>query len=53
MHLERAKQLLASTSLPVGEVAERAGFASVYYMSRIFRAHTNQTPTGYRRQFHN
>jgi len=52
VHLERAKQLLATTSLPVGEVAERAGFASVYYMSRIFRSQTNQTPTAYRRQFH-
>ena len=53
VHLERAKQLLASTSLPVGEVAERAGFASVYYMSRTFRAQTRLTPTAYRRQFHN
>jgi LacI family transcriptional regulator len=52
VHLERARQLLASTSLPVGEVAERAGFASVYYMSRIFRTQLNQTPTAYRRQFH-
>ncbi len=52
VHLERAKDLLASTSLPVGDVAERAGFASVYYLSRTFRAHTGRTPTAYRRQFH-
>jgi LacI family transcriptional regulator len=53
VHLERARLLLASTSLSVGQVAERAGFTSVYYLSRIFRAQMNQTPTAYRRQFHN
>jgi LacI family transcriptional regulator len=52
VHLERAKHLLESTSLPVSEVAERAGFSTVYYLSRTFRAQTGRTPTEYRRQFH-
>ena len=50
-HLERAKDLLASTVLTVAEVAEQSGFASVHYLSRLFRQETGLTPTAYRRQF--
>jgi LacI family transcriptional regulator len=49
-HLERAKDLLASTVLTVAEVAEQSGFASVHYLSRLFRRETGLTPTAYRRQ---
>jgi LacI family transcriptional regulator len=51
VHLERAKDLLATTALSVAEVAERAGFSSVHYLSRVFRQETGQTPTAYRRPF--
>lgn len=49
-HLERAKDLLASTVLTVAEVAEQSGFASVHYLSRLFRREAGLTPTAYRRQ---
>ena len=41
----------ASTVLTVAEVAEQSGFASVHYLSRLFRQETGLTPTAYRRQF--
>ena len=53
VHLERVRDLLASTALRMDEVAERAGFASVHYMSRIFRQEMGVTPTAYRRQVRN
>jgi len=37
VNLDRAKDLLATTVLTVAEVAEHAGFASVHYLSRVFR----------------
>ena len=51
VHLERARGLLATTLLSVAEVAEQSGFASVHYLSRVFRESMGLTPTEYRRQF--
>ncbi len=53
VHLERAKDLLATTALSMAEVAQQAGFAGVHYLSRVFRQETGQTPTKYRRQVRN
>jgi LacI family transcriptional regulator len=50
--LERARQLLVETNLPMPEVAEKAGFGSQAYLSAMFRKHFNQTPTRYRREAH-
>jgi len=51
--VDRAKEMLATTVLTVAEVAEHAGFASVHYLSRVFREATGQTPTAFRRQVQN
>ncbi len=51
VHLERAKDLLAMTTLPMADVTEQAGSTSVHYLSRVFRQETGLTPTAYRRQF--
>lgn len=46
--LVRAQQLLLSSELPIGVIAERCGFASSYYFSRVFHQACGQTPSGYR-----
>lgn len=48
LRLNRGRELLRDTRLPVGEIAVRAGFDSVYYFSRVFRRKTGQTPSAYR-----
>lgn len=53
VHLERARDLLATTALSVAEVAEQAGFSSIQQLSRVFHQETGLTPTGYRRQTRN
>jgi AraC family transcriptional regulator of arabinose operon len=42
--------LLTHTGLPVGVVAERAGFKSVYHFSRRVAAHAGMPPTEVRRR---
>jgi AraC-like DNA-binding protein len=42
--------LLANTGLPVGEIARRAGFRSVYHFSRRVKAATGLAPTELRRR---
>lgn len=48
--VERAKELLAETKLPVAQVAELAGFESPSYLSAAFRKATGVAPLAYRRQ---
>ncbi|MCF7817954.1 MAG: helix-turn-helix transcriptional regulator [Kiritimatiellales bacterium] len=46
--LNRAMALLRTTSLPIAEIAEEAGFGSPQAFSRIFKKETGKTPRGYR-----
>lgn len=50
VRIERVRELLRSTGLPIKQVAHRAGFHQVEYMTRLFRRMTGQTPGRYRRQ---
>ena len=47
--LDRARQLLVETNLPMPVVAEKSGFGSQAYLSAVFRKHFNQTPIQLRR----
>jgi LacI family transcriptional regulator len=50
VRLNRAKALLVGSALPIKQVAAAAGFASVPYLTRVFRRATGETPAGYRRR---
>jgi LacI family transcriptional regulator len=47
--LDRARQLLAETDLPMSQVAEKAGFGSQAYFAAVFRARFGQSPRQFRR----
>lgn len=51
MRLERARELLESTSLPVEDVASRAGFPSAAALRVRLAEDLRTTPTSYRRAF--
>lgn len=53
VRMERAKQLLAETDLPIPEVAEMAGFGSNAYLADIFQRTMQQSPLRYRKQMRN
>lgn len=48
--LNRAKQLVAATDMPLKQIAASVGFTSVQYMTTWFREHIGSTPADYRRQ---
>ena len=49
LRLDRARQLLTATALPLSEIAAQTGFSDVYYFSRYFKSHTGLSPAAYRR----
>ena len=48
VHMERSKQLLLETDIPVAEVAIAAGFGAREYLARVFKAETGVSPLKYR-----
>ena len=48
VRLERAKELLLQSRLPIIEIAARCGFSDVTYFNRVFKAVEKITPTEYR-----
>jgi LacI family transcriptional regulator len=49
IRMERAGRLLRETSLPLAEIARRAGFADPLYLSRAFKKHVGVSPRSFRR----
>ena len=50
VRLQRVKQLLSDTDLPMPAIARRAGFSTPQRMSVVFRQATGLTPSAYRQQ---
>lgn len=49
IRLQRAKEFLLGTSLPMADVAARCGFNTAQYFNNVFRQETGFTPLNYRR----
>jgi YesN/AraC family two-component response regulator len=49
--MEYAGELLRTTSLSVGDIAELSGYNDYFYFARFFKKHTGVTPTEYRNRF--
>ncbi|EGS1687546.1 helix-turn-helix transcriptional regulator [Enterobacter cloacae] len=50
--LEHARQLLKGYDLKIKDIAARCGFMDSNYFCRLFRKHTERSPSEYRRQYH-
>lgn len=51
LRVEEAKRLLETSTNPVDEVSERAGYADASFFRRLFKRLTGLTPGQYRRMF--
>jgi LacI family transcriptional regulator len=49
LQIDCARSLLATTDLPIKQIAAIAGFAHIHYMTTIFHQHTGWTPAEYRK----
>lgn len=49
LRMERARQFLAETDLPIPKVAESVGYSTPSYFIQVFRAEHDTTPAKYRR----
>lgn len=49
MRLDKAKRMLTSTDIPIGDIAMKCGFPEMSYFSRIFKQTFQQTPSQYRK----
>lgn len=49
LRLERVKQMLVETKLPLSEIAVRCGFDNPEYLPVVFRREIGETPSNYRR----
>lgn len=49
IRIENAKRLLASTNLPILNVAEQTGFNNQAYFTKVFKKATDISPLQYRR----
>lgn len=47
IRVNRAKDLLRSSTRSVSEIADDLGFGSVYYFSRLFKQRTGKTPSSF------
>lgn len=50
IRLERARELLRNTELPLKEIAVRLGFHTAFHFSHQFRAHHQLAPSAWRKQ---
>lgn len=48
LRLERAKDLMASTTMNISEIANAVGYSNPLYFSRLFRRHVGVSPSRFR-----
>jgi len=53
IRIEKAKELLKTTSLMTYEIAEKVGFRNYRYFTQVFKKFVEKTPTAYRNDFYN
>ena len=51
VRIEKARRLLATTTLSVGEISESLGFESPYYFCNAFKKQTGVAPSKYRKGY--
>jgi LacI family transcriptional regulator len=48
VQLDRVKELLVGSPMPIKQIAREGGFSCVQYLTRVFRTATGETPARYR-----
>ena len=51
IRMDKAKKLLLSTALSIGEVAEKSGYHDYRVFTKVFKKSEGMTPSQYRKEF--
>lgn len=51
--VELAKEMIVNSGMNMTEIAEKCGFGTIHYMTRVFKSEENMSPTEFRRRFKN
>ncbi|MEI4926533.1 helix-turn-helix domain-containing protein, partial [Klebsiella pneumoniae] len=49
LRIQKAKELLLQTKLPVSEIAERVGYQTTKYFNKVFKDYEGASPGAYRK----
>ncbi len=52
VRMEKAKRMLSSNDMPIGDIAMQCGFEDVGYFGRVFKQTFHMTPSQYRKKPH-
>ena len=50
--MEKARRLLSSNDMPIGDIAMQCGFEDAGYFGRVFKQIFRMTPSQYRKKPH-
>ena len=50
LRLSRARELLSTTNMPIGQVGALSGYKDQYFFSKIFKKHTGMSPQEFRKK---
>lgn len=50
LRIQKAKELLLQTKLPIGEIAERVGYQTTKYFNKVFKEYEGHSPGSYRNE---
>ena len=53
VRIKEAQNLLSNTHMPISEIAEKTGYKSAHYFSKVFLKAVGIKPTEYRRLYSN
>lgn len=53
LRLEKAKELLRDSSLPLSDITQSVGYSNQQYFSRVFKTETGMTPGQYKKKYKN
>lgn len=50
LRIQKARELLQTSSIPVGDIGSRVGIEDAYYFSKLFKKHTGTSPSEFRKK---
>ena len=50
VRIDKAKELLGNSDIPIASIGEQVGYIDQSYFSKVFKKNVGESPTAYRRR---